>query len=108
MWKMSIQYTAPGFKLTNFWLRVLFLNHSTRAPALMLFAPVTPDEKEDISTKLLKLDQTKMIYSFIVHFETFKQKQLFVTILWLQISYFNSDEKNCFESNLNGAEAIKE
>ena len=28
----------------------------------MLFAPVTPDEKEDISTKLLKLDQTKMIY----------------------------------------------
>ena len=27
MWKMSIQYPAPGFELTTFWLRVSSLNH---------------------------------------------------------------------------------
>ena len=29
--KMSIQYTATGFELTTFWLRVSSLNHETRA-----------------------------------------------------------------------------
>ena len=33
MWKMSIQYLAPGFKLKSFWLWVSSLNHQTRAPA---------------------------------------------------------------------------
>ena len=37
---MSIQYPAPGFKLTTFWLWVSSLNHWTRAPALILFLSV--------------------------------------------------------------------
>ena len=31
---MSIQYPAPGFELTTFWLQVSSLNQKTRAPAL--------------------------------------------------------------------------
>ena len=33
MWKMSIQFLVPAFKLTIFWLWVSSFNHWTRAPA---------------------------------------------------------------------------
>ena len=36
MWKMSIQYTVPGFELTTFWLWVTSFYHLTRAPTNFL------------------------------------------------------------------------
>ena len=34
MWKISIQYTVPGFEITTFKTRLSSFNHSTRAPQI--------------------------------------------------------------------------